>query len=228
MKTFVSTIRFAALAVIALSSANAFAQQPCPPDRQCVEEIVVTDQVVAGGAGSMIGIATVVTVSPGGVASLIEQQRQARCSKNAGDQAIYKCNTKTGFPPGSADKVSVPSIFLTQNLWKQQLLDFMNAIYASDNQYVLQQDWNKALASALQKCGGDAGCNAEVWFYFGQTNVALPNFPVLGDINWFVNAIASRISPPNFDSSPAKSLFEPLVNGQKCTALVQAAQADGC
>ena len=237
MKRFVAALTVFLAAVLGTAShgfAGAMCHSiACPPSPQTGDPFVVSavDLADANDVGSndvgFMAASTVAAPKGATAASLAEPQRQAQCTKNAIDQAQYKCSVRSGFPPSYSIHINVSSAFRTSALWKPALLDFMKIIYTSDNQHILQ-NWGSALAGALAKCSRVHACNAEVLLYFGQTNIALPPLPAVGDANWFFNSILSKISKPSFELSPANTLFTPLVNGQMCNALIAVAKADRC
>ena len=165
---------------------------------------------------------------PGGRGLTLNGRPQDRCYQNASSQAYYRCSGRSGAPPAYSSMLSIdPSEYVTQALWRPAILDFMNTVYKSDDPSAWRA-WDSALYSSMQRCSGDTGCMAEVWRYFGQTNLAVPNLGPFGDINWLVNVLSIQIQKPTFETSPAMKLLKSKVNGMVCAALHDAAVKDGC
>ncbi len=112
-------------------------------------------------------------------------------------------------------------------MWSPALLSYINTIYASVDSTILN-GWNDALYNTMQRCNGDQGCAAEVWLYFGQTNIALPNLGPAGDVNWLVNVVTATFSTPSFDNSPANTLFTRYANGAICKNINESNKNDTC
>ena len=165
---------------------------------------------------------------PGGRGLTLNGKPQDRCYQNASSQAYYRCSGRSGVPPAYATMLNIdPREYVTQGLWRPAVLDFMNIVYKSDD-LTVWRGWDSALYSSMQRCSGDTSCMAEVWRYFGQTNIAIPNLGPFGDINWLANVLSIQIQKPTFETSPASKLLTPKVNGMVCAALREAAVKDGC
>ncbi len=153
-----------------------------------------------------------------------------RCQANARSQAYYKCVGRTGgllVPPAYPIDLPIDNNFVTRAAWRPAILDFLNTVYKSDDPYAWK-GWDSALYASMQRCTGDTGCMAEVWLYFGQTNIALPNLGAFGDVNWLANLLTLPISRPSYETSPAAALITRVTNVQVCNALKTASERDGC
>lgn len=244
MKKFVFAVRAALLLLILSSSGYALADKKCTdPTAQCVDTI----HVGGGGGGDGGGIGwsgggggwsggggctgNCNGGGGGGGSTATEEERIRRCVISGVAFQDNGCQNRGDKPiPTSTTQLDGLGAIAYSGAWNSQALAYARSLYsATDPNYLYGVNGYSTQVSAyLQACGGVKDCTNDVAYFFGITRGAVPELPIIGDLNPLANFIINSVSRPSFEGSAAFALFNPYVVGAICQGIKASRARDRC
>jgi hypothetical protein len=153
------------------------------------------------------------------------------CTNIKAIQTILKCSTAARSSPNSVNDLYIPEDYSTRTFWDSTIRDFATSLYRNPPPTLAAREsaTSDVFRAAAATCNQESRCVREVYRYFGVSTVSLPDIPIIGNINDFINQYLSLTpSGSRFENSEMGRVVDSYGKAQYCEALNAESSRNRC